>query len=43
LLEAENKKNKLLTFGGAFSNHIAVAYAGQQNGFETIGIIRGKS
>ena len=34
---------RLLTFGGAFSNHIAaVAYAGQQNGFETIGIIRGE-
>lgn len=33
---------KLLTFGGAFSNHIAaVAYAGKENGFTTIGIIRG--
>jgi 1-aminocyclopropane-1-carboxylate deaminase len=44
LLEAEKQnKNKLLTFGGAFSNHIAaVAYAGQQNGFKTIGIIRGE-
>ena len=32
----------LLTFGGAFSNHIAaVAYAGKQNGFNTIGVIRG--
>ncbi len=43
LLEAKNqKKTKILTFGGAFSNHIAaVAYAGQQNGFETVGIIRG--
>jgi 1-aminocyclopropane-1-carboxylate deaminase len=43
LLEAKNqKKDTLLTFGGAFSNHIAaVAYAGQQNGFKTIGIIRG--
>jgi 1-aminocyclopropane-1-carboxylate deaminase len=32
LLEAkEQKKNNLLTFGGAFSNHIAaVAYAGQE-------------
>ncbi|QDO92728.1 1-aminocyclopropane-1-carboxylate deaminase/D-cysteine desulfhydrase [Formosa sediminum] len=33
----------LLTFGGAFSNHIAaVAYAGQISGFKTIGIIRGE-
>lgn len=32
----------LLTFGGAFSNHIlAVAAAGQLHGFQTIGIIRG--
>ncbi|MEO5644929.1 MAG: 1-aminocyclopropane-1-carboxylate deaminase/D-cysteine desulfhydrase [Bacteroidia bacterium] len=34
--------NKLLTFGGAFSNHIAaVATVGKKNDFETIGIIRG--
>lgn len=34
---------KLLTFGGAYSNHIvAVAAAGKLEGFETIGIIRGK-
>jgi 1-aminocyclopropane-1-carboxylate deaminase len=33
---------KLLTFGGAFSNHIAaVATAGKKNGFGTVGIIRG--
>ena len=39
----EEKKTKLLTFGGAFSNHIAaVAYAGKENNFETIGIIRGE-
>lgn len=32
----------LLTFGGAYSNHIAaVAFAGKENGFATIGIIRG--
>ncbi|SDF14074.1 1-aminocyclopropane-1-carboxylate deaminase [Pricia antarctica] len=32
----------LLTFGGAYSNHIvATAYAGNLNGFKTIGIIRG--
>lgn len=35
-------KNTLLTFGGAFSNHIpAVASAGKRHGFKTIGIIRG--
>ncbi|WP_026730461.1 1-aminocyclopropane-1-carboxylate deaminase/D-cysteine desulfhydrase [Flavobacterium denitrificans] len=39
--KAENK-NTLLTFGGAFSNHIAaVAFAGKEQGFKTIGIIRG--
>ena len=33
----------LLTFGGAFSNHIvAVAGAGKEYGFTTIGIIRGE-
>lgn len=33
---------KLLTFGGAYSNHIAAtAYAGKVNGINTIGIIRG--
>lgn len=35
---------QLLTFGGAFSNHIAaVASAGQLFGFKTIGIIRGEA
>lgn len=35
--------NRLLTFGGAYSNHIyAVAGAGREFGFETIGIIRGE-
>ena len=39
--KSENKKT-LLTFGGAFSNHIlAVAAAGKEQGFKTIGIIRG--
>lgn len=34
---------KILTFGGAFSNHInAVAAAGNEFGFETMGIIRGE-
>jgi 1-aminocyclopropane-1-carboxylate deaminase len=44
LIEAKNQnKTKILTFGGAFSNHIAaVAFAGKENGFETIGIIRGE-
>lgn len=43
LAEAEQTgKRKLLTFGGAYSNHIAaVAAAGKHFGFETIGIIRG--
>ena len=42
--EANKNKNKtLLTFGGAYSNHIAaVSYAGMEFGFETIGIIRGE-
>lgn len=36
-------KDTLLTFGGAFSNHIAaVAAAGKIFGFKTIGIIRGE-
>ncbi len=35
--------HKLLTFGGAYSNHIyATAAAGQAFGFHTIGIIRGE-
>lgn len=39
--KAENKKT-LLTFGGAFSNHIAaVAFAAQGQGLQSIGIIRG--
>lgn len=34
---------KLLTFGGAYSNHIAaVAAAGKEFGFKTIGVIRGE-
>ncbi|MBI3500752.1 MAG: 1-aminocyclopropane-1-carboxylate deaminase/D-cysteine desulfhydrase [Bacteroidetes bacterium] len=36
------KKDTLLTFGGAYSNHItATAAAGKEFGFKTIGIIRG--
>ena len=35
--------SSILTFGGAFSNHIAaVAYAGMEYGFKTIGVIRGE-
>ncbi len=43
ILEADKQEKKtLLTFGGAFSNHIsAVAFAGKEFGFNTIGIIRG--
>lgn len=44
LLEAKKQDyRQLLTFGGAFSNHIAaVAFAGKENGFTTIGVIRGE-
>ncbi|KAB1068858.1 1-aminocyclopropane-1-carboxylate deaminase/D-cysteine desulfhydrase [Tamlana haliotis] len=44
LQEAEKQGFKtLLTFGGAFSNHIAaVAAAGALFGFKTIGVIRGE-
>lgn len=39
----EEGKDTLLTFGGAFSNHIlAVAAAGKEYGFKTIGVIRGE-
>lgn len=43
LLEAKQQNHRtLLTFGGAYSNHIAaVAFAGKENGFKTIGVIRG--
>ena len=43
LAAAENNLETLLTFGGAFSNHIAaVAAAGKLFGFKTIGLIRGE-
>lgn len=44
LIEAkEQNHSTLLTFGGAFSNHIAaVAAAGKELGLKTIGIIRGE-
>ncbi len=38
----ETNQKTLLTFGGAYSNHIAaVAAAGREYGFTTIGVIRG--
>ena len=44
LLSAQQQGyKKLLTFGGAYSNHIAAtAYAAQLFGFESLGIIRGE-
>lgn len=37
------QQKRLLTFGGAYSNHIAAtAAAGKMFGFETIGVIRGE-
>jgi len=44
LIEAQKLGfDTILTFGGAYSNHIAAtAYAGKLNGFKTIGIIRGE-
>lgn len=44
LIEARKSGyKKLLTFGGAYSNHIyATAAAGKEFGFETIGVIRGE-
>src|SRR5690606_5234680 len=44
LLEAKKQgHNTLLTFGGAFSNHIsAVSYAAKEFGFQSIGVIRGE-
>ncbi len=43
ILQADKQgKKTLLTFGGAYSNHIsAVACAGKEFAFDTIGIIRG--
>ena len=44
LLEAENKKAaSILSFGGAYSNHLhALAYAGRIFNIKTIGIVRGE-
>jgi 1-aminocyclopropane-1-carboxylate deaminase len=43
ILQAKaEKKTKILTFGGAFSNHIAaVAFAAKENGLQSVAIIRG--
>lgn len=39
----QQQKETIVTFGGAYSNHIvATAVAGNLSGFETIGIIRGE-
>ena len=44
LIEAQKQDlDTLLTFGGAFSNHIsATAFAAKEKGFKSIGIIRGE-
>lgn len=44
IIEANKLQNRtLLTFGGAYSNHIAaVAYAGKEHKLKTIGVIRGE-
>jgi 1-aminocyclopropane-1-carboxylate deaminase len=44
ILQAQKEgSSALLTFGGAFSNHIAAtAAAGREYGFKTIGVIRGE-
>ena len=44
LLEARSQQaNTVLTFGGAYSNHLfATAAAGRLSGFATIGIVRGE-
>lgn len=44
ILQAQKEgKEALLTFGGAFSNHIAAtAAAGKEYGFKTVGVIRGE-
>jgi 1-aminocyclopropane-1-carboxylate deaminase len=40
LLQAKENQGTLLTFGGAYSNHIAaVAFAGKEKGFKTIELL----
>lgn len=45
LLQADkNQQNTILSFGGAYSNHLhALAAAGKSLGFKTIGIVRGEA
>lgn len=39
----DQRHDTLLTFGGAYSNHLrAVARAGREHGFATIGVVRGE-
>ncbi len=39
----EQKFNRLLSFGGAYSNHLhALAAAGKRYGFRTVGVVRGE-
>jgi 1-aminocyclopropane-1-carboxylate deaminase len=39
----KQKAHTLLTFGGAFSNHLAAtSFAGKENGFKTIAVVRGE-
>lgn len=44
MIEAKKRNYKaMVTFGGAYSNHIAAAaYAGKTYGFKTIGVVRGE-
>ena len=43
LIAKEQGFNTLLTFGGAYSNHLyAMAAAGREFGFSTIGVVRGE-
>ena len=43
LAAKEQGYDTLLTFGGAYSNHlVATAVAGKENGFKTIGLVRGE-
>lgn len=38
------KKQRLITFGGAYSNHlVATAFAAQQNGLKALGYVRGEA
>jgi 1-aminocyclopropane-1-carboxylate deaminase len=42
LLQARRESGNTTHFRGAYSNHIAaVAFAGKEKGFKTIGIVRG--